>query len=175
MTTEPEQRDDGRDEAGKFAAGNRHGKGRPARPVEADYLRRLSDMLTPDRWARIVEAAITAAEQGDAKARAWVAGFAVGAAPMSLQDLAALELNELEPLDLTEATAALDAAEARGDFGDAFTRILGRTRPSTLSAAIQRRERDEAARQAEADRRAKAERKAARAAAQAQAEATGAE
>jgi hypothetical protein len=78
-------------------------------------------------------------------------------------------------LDLTEATAALDAAEARGDFGDAFTRILGRTRPSTLSAAIQRRERDEAARQAEADRRAKAERKAARAAAQAQAEATGAE
>ena len=160
--SESEQRDDGRGDGGKFVAGNHYGRGRPARPVEADYLRRLSDLLTPDRWARIVEAAITAAEQGDAKARAWVAGFALGAAPMSLQGLAALEVNDLEPIDLTEAVAELDREQANGEF-DGFDRMLGsRSRPSALTAAIQRRDRDKAARQAEADRRAKAERKAQR-------------
>ena len=80
--------DDGRDTAGRFAPGNPGGPGRPRRAVEGDYLRALTDRLTPDAWGAIVDTAIDDARAGDAKAREWLARYVLGDRPPSLFSLA---------------------------------------------------------------------------------------
>lgn len=153
-----------RDDRGRFAPGGPGGPGRPPRATEVVYMRALSDVLTLDAWRDICETAINSARDGDAKAREWVARYALGDTPTTLQALAVMEANELQPVDLVEAEAALESAEARGEFGDQMARIFRHERPTTLSAAIQRRAQDVAARQAEADRakrKAQADRRAA--------------
>jgi hypothetical protein len=86
----------GRDaKSGQFTAGNPGGPGRPRRAVERQYLAALSDDITLDDWKDIVKAAVTAAKQGDGKARDWLTRFLVGSNPLSLTDLAADETAEL--------------------------------------------------------------------------------
>jgi len=89
---------DTRDAHGRFAPGNPGGPGRPRRSVEADYLRTLSDAVPPERWAAIVEAAVSEAEAGDAAARAWLARYLLPEPPAkgevpALVRLAAAEMN----------------------------------------------------------------------------------
>lgn len=106
-----EQEEPGRDSGGRFAAGNRYGKGRPPRPVESAYLALLGDALTPERWGRIVARAIADAETGDARARDWVARYALGAAPLSLLDIARMET---AGADTGHEIAAADTLAAKG-------------------------------------------------------------
>lgn len=80
--------DDKRDTAGRFAQGNPGGPGRPRRAVEGDYLRSLTDRVTPDVWGAIVDTAIDDARAGDAKAREWLARYVMGERPPSLFALA---------------------------------------------------------------------------------------
>lgn len=68
----------GRDSGGKFAAGNAGGPGRPPRATERDYLIALSESCSTDDWQAIVTRAVDDAKDGDAKARAWLAGYLVG-------------------------------------------------------------------------------------------------
>lgn len=79
---------DGRDAAGRFARGNPGGPGRPRRAVESDYMRALTDRVTPDVWASIVDAVVDAARGGDVRAATWVARYVLGAAPPTLFALA---------------------------------------------------------------------------------------
>jgi hypothetical protein len=81
----------GRDTNGRFAEGNPGGPGRPRRAVEADYLAALGDAVPIDRWRKIVERAVTDAEQGDAKAREWLSRYVTGGMPAGLTSLAAYE------------------------------------------------------------------------------------
>jgi hypothetical protein len=138
-----------RDERGRFADGNPGGPGRPKRATELAYMRALSDELPMDTWREIVRAAVNAARDGDAQARAWISRYTLGETPATFTDLAKLEALSLEPEDLIEAEAELESAEARGEFGDEIGRIFRRERPATLTAAVQRRAKDTAARQAE--------------------------
>ena len=55
---------------GKSNGRGRAKQRRPRRPVEADYLSAVAEVVTPARWRRIVEQAACLAEQGDAKSRA---------------------------------------------------------------------------------------------------------
>ena len=161
-----------RDNRGRFAQGWAGGPGRPPRATEVVYMRALSDVLTLDAWRDICETAINSARDGDAKAREWVARYALGDTPTTLQALAVMEAHDLQPIDLVEAEAALDAEQANGDF-DGIDRIFGsRTRPDTLIGAIQRRTKDVAARQAEAARAERQAQQERRAAARAAAKAT---
>lgn len=127
-------------------------------------MRALSDVLTLDAWRDICETAINSARDGDAKAREWVARYALGDSPTTIHALAVMETHDLQPIDLVEAEAALDAEQANGDF-DGINQIFGsRTRPDTLIGAIQSRAQDVAARQAKAaraERQAQQERRAA--------------
>ena len=68
----------GRDNNGKFAAGNAGGPGRPPRATERDYLVALSESCSTNDWQEIVTRAVDDAKDGDAKARAWLAGYLVG-------------------------------------------------------------------------------------------------
>ena len=68
----------GRDDKGKFAAGNVGGPGRPPRATERDYLVALSESCSTNDWQEIVSKAVDDAKGGDAKARAWLAGYLVG-------------------------------------------------------------------------------------------------
>lgn len=77
---------------GRFAPGNPGGPGRPRRAVEREYLAALADELTIDRWRRIVRGAIDAAENGDPKAREWIARYALGSAPPTLAALAVADM-----------------------------------------------------------------------------------
>ena len=161
-----------RDNRGRFAQGWAGGPGRPPRATEVVYMRALSDVLTLDAWRDICETAINSARDGDAKARKWVARYALGDTPTTLQALAVMEAHNLQPIDLVEAEAALDADQANGDF-DGINHLFGsRTRPDTLIGAIQRRTKDVAARQAEAARAERQAQQERRAAARAAAKAT---
>lgn len=74
---------------GRFARGNPGGPGRPRRLIEADYLKALSDAVTPEDWRAIVRAAVDAAKSGDARARDWLCRYLLGEKPPTLLDLAA--------------------------------------------------------------------------------------
>ena len=67
---------------GSFAPGTAGGPGRPRRQVEADYVRYLSDRVTPDVWAKIVDEAVEQAILGDATARAWLSRYLCGGASL---------------------------------------------------------------------------------------------
>jgi hypothetical protein len=110
----------GRDDSGRFSAGNTYGKGRPRRAVESDYLKALSDALSLDDWRAIVTGSIEAAKAGDAKAREWLSRYALGTQPESLTQLAVDEVLELSSDALIEAHARHEVDKASGVmmFGD---------------------------------------------------------
>ena len=87
-------------------------------------MRALSDVLTFDAWRDIFETAINAARDGDAKAREWVARYALGDTPTTLQALAVMEAHDVQPIELVEAEAALDAEQANGNFLTESTAFL---------------------------------------------------
>jgi hypothetical protein len=65
----------GRDAKGRFLPGHKGGPGRPPRATEAEYLDALKASVPLDRWQRVIEAALQQAEQGDPKARDWLAKY----------------------------------------------------------------------------------------------------
>lgn len=69
-----------RDEKGRLLPGNQlaKGKGRPRKPVEEKYLRVLSERVSPEVFARIVDRAAEQALEGDAKAREWLSWYLIG-------------------------------------------------------------------------------------------------
>ncbi len=85
------ERQDGRQGNGRFAKGNPGGPGRPRRSVEIEYLARLSEIVTLDDFAKIAERAKTDAIDGDARAREWLSKYFLGANPLTLTRLAAME------------------------------------------------------------------------------------
>jgi len=82
----------GRDDLGRFSAGNNYGQGRPPRAVERDYLAVLSESVSLDDWRGIVGRAVADASSGDARARDWLSRYVLGVEPMRLTDLALREL-----------------------------------------------------------------------------------
>jgi hypothetical protein len=48
------------------------------RRTEGDYMSTLLDIVTLDDWQDVVSSALSAAKQGDAQARAWLAQYLVG-------------------------------------------------------------------------------------------------
>lgn len=67
--------------AGRFAKGNKVGPGRrPGTQVEMriQYLSRLVETVPLERWQKVCEKAIDQAEEGDARARMFLANYLVG-------------------------------------------------------------------------------------------------
>ena len=111
---------DERNTDGTFAAGNTAGRGRPRRQVELEYLGVLADACTPERWARIVEAACVAAESGDDKARQWLSKYLLGAEPPTLLALARRDVAGVSADDELQAQLAVDSltlSERLSQFG----------------------------------------------------------
>ena len=117
-----------RADGGRFAVGNPGGPGRPRRAVEREYLAVFGDELTLDRWRRIVRAALDDAENGDAKAREWIAKYALGSDPARLFDLAAAEAANVtaedEVADVVRAAALDDVGRMIDQAGGNITRTL---------------------------------------------------
>jgi hypothetical protein len=67
------------------------------RPIERDYLKTFADRITPAEWGAICDAALTAAKEGDAKAREWITRLVLGSEPMQLSALARRETLQLTP------------------------------------------------------------------------------
>ncbi len=55
----------GRDECGRYAAGNGGGPGRPKAQIEGQYLVTLSETVSLDDWREITEKAVHQAKHGD--------------------------------------------------------------------------------------------------------------
>ena len=55
---------------------------KPRRPVEADYLRALSEVCPPATWREVCQKAVDLAKEGDAPARAWLAKYLCGEATL---------------------------------------------------------------------------------------------
>lgn len=113
--------ENGRDEQGRFKKGCEGGPGRPARATERCYLVALAEEVPLERWRKIVSRAATDAEQGDVKARDFLAGYLVGENPRSLTEIAAAERRG------TSADDEVNALAAQQEIDDAWarkTRIL---------------------------------------------------
>lgn len=67
------------------------------RPIERDYLKTFADRITPEVWGEVVDAALTAAKEGDAKAREWITRLVLGSDPMQLSGLARRESMNVTP------------------------------------------------------------------------------
>ncbi len=52
----------------KISKGNKGGPGRPPRPVEEEYLRAISDAISPEDWRAATMALLEKAKAGDTKA-----------------------------------------------------------------------------------------------------------
>jgi len=91
---------EGRSINGRFGSGNSYGKGRPARAAEQDYLSALSEICTAERWKSIIERAITDAEQGEAKARMFLASYLMGRPVQRMQ-----VNDEMDPATFAERLA----------------------------------------------------------------------
>jgi len=111
--------DDGRDAAGRFTHGNPGGPGRPRRAVESDYLRMLTDRLTPAVWGAIVDTAIDDARAGDARAREWLARYVLGDRPPTLF-----------------ALAVADAAGADADVDAEIQHVITRARTPAADRVV---------------------------------------
>ena len=85
-----------RNERGQFVAGNGGGPGRPRRPIEREYIAALSDTISLDDWRAIVSKAKTLALAGDSKAREWIAKYLLGETPITITELLARELLDID-------------------------------------------------------------------------------
>lgn len=99
----------GRTTKGTFAPGNPGGPGRPSRVTELAYLRVLMEVCTPERFREIVEATITAAKDGDTKAREWVGNYLLGSPDGKAAMLSALYVSE-QRQQLNDRKAVVDMA-----------------------------------------------------------------
>ena len=63
----------------------------PTRIIETAYLAGITDVVTPERWAKIVEKAAKDAEEGNEKARAWLASYLMGRAGADAPKLSQVE------------------------------------------------------------------------------------
>lgn len=88
----PAQED--RDHRGRFVPGHTYKSGgRPRRATELTFLKKLRDVVTEEAWQQIVHSAISAAIDGDAKARDWLSNYLLGPPTGSrLVELAVAEL-----------------------------------------------------------------------------------
>jgi hypothetical protein len=88
-------------QTGRFVSGNPGGPGRPRRAIERDYLAALSEAVPMDRWRKIIERAVSDAEQGDAKARESLSGYLAGKPTgVALLKLAAAERSGVDPVEV---------------------------------------------------------------------------
>jgi hypothetical protein len=149
---------DDRDERGRFVAGNGGGPGRPRRAIEREYLAVISEAVSLDDWREIVAHAVDVAKQGDDKARAWLAKYVVGDNPITLTELLARELLDIDP-DLEVLAKVDEISEPTPAFGSWDTG--GQTLVERVKSIKARFTEQEA--RAEQERR-KAERKAQKAA-----------
>lgn len=101
----------GRTTRGTFAAGNPGGPGRPTRITELAYLRILMEACTPEKFREIVESTISAAKDGDAKARDWIGNYLLGSPDGKAAMLSALYINEQRQLLVERRNAAENALE----------------------------------------------------------------
>jgi len=67
-----------RDANGRFLSGTAGGPGRKPRAAEREYLAKLEEVIDLDTWGAIVDRAKQDAIAGDAKARAFLAGYLLG-------------------------------------------------------------------------------------------------
>lgn len=154
---EPTGAPNGRDDSGRFTVGNTHGKGRPRRAVESDYLRALSDALSLDVWREIVAGAIESAKAGDGKAREWLSRYALGVQPESLMQLATDDVLGLSAERLIESQSGIERARAADQWvkDDARQEALRQARYAEARASEEaereaRRRKREAAKEAKA-------------------------
>lgn len=101
---------DQRDSAGKFAAGNTLGRGRPKRLTEAKYMATIGQEVSLADWQTIVRRAVADAQAGDSQARVWLTRYLVGDAPPSLLSIAASEQRSEAAEDAFEDEIDVEAA-----------------------------------------------------------------
>lgn len=78
------------------------------RPIERDYLKTFADRITPEAWGEICDAALTAAKEGDAKAREWITRLVLGSDPMQLSGLARREQGSISAQEEMAAEVEID-------------------------------------------------------------------
>ncbi len=134
-----------RDNHGRFTLGDGGGPGRPRRQTEANYLLALMEACPLDTWREVVQAAVVAAKDGDAKAREWLAKYLIGEPKHQTPTPTAVIVQQLIGRDEAVEKAAailagpdLSALLCGGDIEAARAEILAAERNATPNATQHR-------------------------------------
>jgi hypothetical protein len=101
------------------------------RRTESDYMSTLLEVVTLEEWRAVVEAALTAARAGDARARDWLAQYLVGKSGTTAQspiEIVARQISGQDPLVAAIAQPHIISARypelAKSDKFEEYMRIL---------------------------------------------------
>jgi hypothetical protein len=88
-----------RDEKGQFEKGNSGGPGRPKRPTEIAFMRTLVEECDLEKWRSIIASTIKAAEDGDPRARDFLAKYLLGESASKSPTLLGVHLQAMNGVD----------------------------------------------------------------------------
>ena len=99
---------------GRFAPGNKLGKGRPPAPSQRERLEVLSSVCSAAAWLAVCKRAVRDAVAGDRHSRQWLASYLLPAVD-------AVRAAEAQPIEIV-AYDYMDAVRAIAPVGYDFTR-----------------------------------------------------
>lgn len=103
---------------GRFLPGNPGGPGRKPRAAEAEYLDVLTERVSLDQWAKVVDRALKDAQKGNGYARAWLSDYLIGKPPQIL---------DIRAADAVLLRQVLEQLETHGySASEVFNKMLAR-------------------------------------------------
>lgn len=101
-----------RDSHGRYVKGHPGGPGRPKRAVEADFLRALTDTVSPEDWRSIMGNVVEQAKAGDMKCISFLARYLLGTPSGEAPSLTGLAQEDAGGPDPATLGLQFDAAES---------------------------------------------------------------
>lgn len=114
------------EKTGRFKPGNKASPGRKKKAVERDYVKIITDVVSPSKWRGVVEKAYLQALAGDAYARRWLSEYIIGKPPQIL---------ELRGGEAAQLAQIIESLKQRGMTpGELFELMLSEIATETVDA-----------------------------------------
>ena len=107
------------DKRGRFARGNKLGKGRPPAATQRERLDALLSVCSAGDWLAVCERAVRDAVRGDRHARQWLTAYLLPAAERVQVEQGPILIETIK-FDYFEAVAAIAALPEASDYASGY-------------------------------------------------------